>query len=134
MKNNWYKEDYKTFIGLTMEEKRKWDEEAIDILNNIKKQIIGNNLAQDFSHFRYYICTSNGGYVDSYFIRFEINDNEITDLEEMRNLLTKIKIHYNKNTKWKAFQSHIEKDDEWGSKNNAFTFWLKKPMVDVKWT
>lgn len=133
MKNNWYKEGYKTFIGLTMEEKRKWDEEAIDILNNIKKQIIGNNLAQDFSHFRYYICTSNGGNVDSYFIRFEINDNEIKDLEEMKNLLTKIKIHYNKNTKWKAFQSHIEKDDEWGSKENAFTFWLKKPMVDVKW-
>lgn len=134
MKNNWYKENYKTFIGLTMEEKRKLDEEAINILNDIKKQIMENNLARDFSHLRYYICTSNGGNVDSYFIRFEINDNEITDLKEMKNLLTKIKIHYNKNTKWKAFQSHIEKDDEWGSKNNAFTFWLKKPMVDVKWT
>jgi len=133
MKNNWYKEGYKTFIGLTMEEKRKWDEEAIDILNNIKKQIIGNNLAQDFSYFRYYICTSNGGNVDSYFIRFEINDNEITDLKEMKNLLTKIKIHYNKNTKWKAFQNHIEKDDEWGSEYSAFTFWLKKPMKDIKW-
>lgn len=92
-----------------------------------------NNLAQDFSHFRYYICTSNGGYVDAYFIRFEINDNEITDLEGMKNLLTKIKIYYNKNTKWRAFQSHIEKNDEWGSENNAFTFWLKKPMIDVKW-
>lgn len=133
MENNWYKKDYKTFIGLTMEEKRKLDEEAIDILNNIKKQIIENNLAQDFSYFRYYICTSNGGNVDSYFIRFEINDNEITDLKEMKNFLTKIKIHCNKNTEWRAFQSHIEKDDEWGSKNNAFTFYLKKSMINVKW-
>lgn len=109
MKNNWYKEGYKTFIGLTMEEKRKWDEEAIDILNNIKKQIMGNNLAQDFSHFRYYICTSNGGYVDSYFIRFEINDNEITDLEEMKNLLTKKKYIIIKILNGKLFKVILKK-------------------------